>query len=59
MKQEQRLIEVVPYDVNWPLQFVEEAKLIKHALGANCIETLMVVKRMLTIFCLEKYYDSN
>jgi GrpB-like predicted nucleotidyltransferase (UPF0157 family)/GNAT superfamily N-acetyltransferase len=38
MKQEQRLIEVIPYNVNWPLQFVEEAERMKQALSANCIE---------------------
>jgi GrpB-like predicted nucleotidyltransferase (UPF0157 family)/GNAT superfamily N-acetyltransferase len=38
MKQEQRLIEVMPYNVNWPLQFIEEAQRIKEALGANCVE---------------------
>ncbi|AHE65852.1 hypothetical protein Loa_00263 [Legionella oakridgensis ATCC 33761 = DSM 21215] len=38
VKQKQRLIEVVPYDFNWPLQFEQEAKKIKKALGNNCIE---------------------
>ncbi|HAT1867318.1 TPA: GNAT family N-acetyltransferase [Legionella pneumophila] len=37
-KQEQRLIEVVPYDAGWPMQFVQEAEVIKKALGDNCIE---------------------
>lgn len=37
-KQEQRIIEVVPYDANWPLRFVQEAEIIKKALGYNCIE---------------------
>ncbi|KTD73430.1 bifunctional GrpB family protein/GNAT family N-acetyltransferase [Legionella tucsonensis] len=36
--QEQRLIEVVPYDSNWPMQFVQEAERIKKALGSNCIK---------------------
>lgn len=37
-KQEQRLIEVNPYDANWPMQFLQEAEQIKSALGDNCIE---------------------
>jgi GrpB-like predicted nucleotidyltransferase (UPF0157 family) len=32
-----RSIEVVPYNPNWPIYFEEEAKLIKAALGSNCI----------------------
>jgi len=35
---EQRLIEVVPYDSNWLMQFEEEAARIKKALGSNCVE---------------------
>ncbi|KTC72542.1 glutamate rich protein GrpB [Legionella birminghamensis] len=33
-----RIVQVVPYDINWPLKFADEAKEIKVALGANCIE---------------------
>jgi GrpB-like predicted nucleotidyltransferase (UPF0157 family) len=32
-----RVLEVVPYDPNWPQLFEQEAKLIQHALGDNCI----------------------
>ncbi|KTC92585.1 MULTISPECIES: bifunctional GrpB family protein/GNAT family N-acetyltransferase [Legionella] len=35
---DQRLIEVVPYDPAWPTQFSLEASLVKNALGDNCIE---------------------
>lgn len=38
IKQQNRLIKVVPYDANWPIKFAEEAKEIKIALGDNCIE---------------------
>lgn len=38
MKQEQRQIEVISYNDNWPLQFVKEARRLKQVLGANCIE---------------------
>ncbi|WBV72346.1 GrpB family protein [Legionella pneumophila] len=38
VKQEQRLIEVVPYDSNWSIQFLQEAERIKKALSSNCIE---------------------
>lgn len=31
-------IQVVPYNPEWPKQFKTEAKLIKQALGENCIE---------------------
>ena len=31
------IVQVVSYDPKWPQLFEEEAKLIKHALGANCI----------------------
>ncbi|STX51746.1 glutamate rich protein GrpB [Legionella busanensis] len=37
-KHEQRRIEVVPYNTNWPIEFAEEAGKIKEALGNNCIE---------------------
>lgn len=37
-KQEQRLIEVHPYDANWPMHFLQEAGQIKKALGDNCVE---------------------
>ena len=37
-KQDQRIIKVVPYDASWPIQFRQEAKKIKIALGDNCIE---------------------
>ena len=37
-KQDQRIIKVVPYDASWPIQFRQEAKKIKKALGDNCIE---------------------
>lgn len=32
-----RKIEVVPYDPAWPQMFEEEAKIIRQALGENCI----------------------
>jgi GrpB-like predicted nucleotidyltransferase (UPF0157 family)/GNAT superfamily N-acetyltransferase len=32
-----RKVEVVPYDPNWPAMFEKEAKLIRQALGDNCI----------------------
>ena len=32
-----RIIEVVPYNPHWPKMFEAEAKLIKKALGDNCI----------------------
>lgn len=32
------IIRVVPYDTEWPHVFETEAKLIKHALGDNCVE---------------------
>lgn len=38
VKQEQRLIEVISYDSNWLMQFIQEAEKIKKALGNNCIE---------------------
>ena len=34
----QRIIEVVPYDPEWPTRFREAAQQIKVALGDNCIE---------------------
>lgn len=37
-KQHNRLIQVVPYDPNWPIKFAEEAKEVKIALGRNCIK---------------------
>lgn len=33
-----RIIEVVPYNPNWPSEFKTEAEKIKQALGDNCIE---------------------
>ncbi|CDZ77738.1 dephospho-CoA kinase/protein folding accessory domain-containing protein [Legionella massiliensis] len=33
-----RLIEVVPYDAEWPKKFAAEAALIKDALGENCVD---------------------
>ncbi len=33
-----RVMEVVPYDFNWPKNFENEAVLLKQALGDNCIE---------------------
>ncbi len=33
-----RTVELVPYDSNWPIQFEEEAVLIKKILGNNCQE---------------------
>jgi GrpB-like predicted nucleotidyltransferase (UPF0157 family)/N-acetylglutamate synthase-like GNAT family acetyltransferase len=33
-----KIIEIVPYDANWPNIFKAEAALIKEALGDNCIE---------------------
>lgn len=38
IKQQNRLIYVVPYDDSWPSRFEEEAKEIKIALGENCVE---------------------
>jgi GrpB-like predicted nucleotidyltransferase (UPF0157 family) len=38
INQEQRLIEVVPYDSNWLMQFEQEAARIKKVLGSNCVE---------------------
>ena len=32
-----RIVEFVPYDLNWTTQFTEEATKIKTALGENCI----------------------
>jgi GrpB-like predicted nucleotidyltransferase (UPF0157 family)/GNAT superfamily N-acetyltransferase len=32
-----RIMEVVPYDLNWPKQFEAEAELLKQALGDNCV----------------------
>ncbi len=32
-----RIIEVVPYDINWPTMFKHESHLIQHALGNNCL----------------------
>ncbi len=32
-----RVVEFVPYDINWPTQFAEEAAKISVALGENCI----------------------
>jgi GrpB-like predicted nucleotidyltransferase (UPF0157 family) len=37
-KEEHRRIEVVPYNINWPKQFAEEAARVKRALGDNCIQ---------------------
>jgi len=34
----QKQIEVVPYNSEWPVTFTREAKLIKQALGNNCLE---------------------
>ena len=33
-----RIIEIVPYNLNWPLLFMEESRFIKQALGDNCID---------------------
>lgn len=30
-------IEVVPYNVNWPVMFEQESILLQHALGTNCL----------------------
>lgn len=30
-------LKIVPYDNQWPAMFVQEAKLIQHALGSNCL----------------------
>jgi len=38
INQEQRFIEVVPYDSNWLMQFEQEAARIKKVLGSNCVE---------------------
>jgi GrpB-like predicted nucleotidyltransferase (UPF0157 family) len=32
-----KIIELVPYDLAWPILFELEAKLIREALGENCI----------------------
>lgn len=32
-----KIIEVVPYDPNWPNAFEKEAELIRQALGGNCL----------------------
>jgi len=32
------IMEVIPYDLNWPKQFEAEASLLRQALGDNCIE---------------------
>lgn len=37
MTKETKKIEVVPYDPNWPEQFENEARIIKEALGDNCL----------------------
>jgi GrpB-like predicted nucleotidyltransferase (UPF0157 family)/GNAT superfamily N-acetyltransferase len=37
-KENLRLIEVLPYNCNWSMQFALEAEKIKNALGSNCIE---------------------
>jgi hypothetical protein len=33
-----QLIEIVPYNPNWPKMFEKEAELIKHVLGKHCLE---------------------
>ena len=33
-----RFIRVVPYDPRWPIQFESEARVIKKALGDNCVD---------------------
>lgn len=33
-----KIIQVVPYDPNWPIIFAEESKIIQEALGENCLE---------------------
>ena len=38
IKQQNRLIQVTPYDASWPIKFVKAAEEIKIALGSNCIE---------------------
>ena len=37
MRKSNTLVKIVPYDSNWPTIFEEEAKLLKQALGSNCI----------------------
>ncbi|MBA2649609.1 MAG: GNAT family N-acetyltransferase [Legionella sp.] len=37
-KKQKRLVEVVPYNADWPEQFKIEAQAIEKALGDNCIE---------------------
>ena len=32
-----KIIEVVPYDPNWPHIYEKEAELIRQALGGNCL----------------------
>ncbi|KTD45535.1 glutamate rich protein GrpB [Legionella rubrilucens] len=34
----QQDVKIVPYDVNWPQQFLLEAERVKNALGENCLE---------------------
>ena len=38
IKQQNRLIQVIPYDASWPIKFAKAAEEIKIALGSNCIE---------------------
>lgn len=33
-----KIIEIVPYDPNWPHVFEQEAMLIRQSLGDNCLE---------------------
>jgi len=33
-----KIIEVVPYDPNWPTIFAVESKIIQEAFGENCLE---------------------
>lgn len=42
MNESSKKVEVVPYNPEWPKQFVIEAEKIKDALGKSCIEVLHV-----------------
>ncbi|STX28499.1 glutamate rich protein GrpB [Legionella beliardensis] len=37
IKPQNRRVQVVPYNANWPINFAEEAEKIKIALGDNCL----------------------
>ncbi len=37
MSTSKKIIEIVPYNLQWPEMFASEAKLIKQAMGSNCV----------------------